>query len=142
MGSELMTGYATNGTNPLSRITVGSLEDTGYSVDYSRADPFGAENLNSACLCRRPGLGFLPRKSQGSARGSSGSGQRRNLGSVARLEAIAYGQKVLEEKQQAMSSSLRNGNSKWTYVGDQRVVVMYHDGDKINDIVVTPQGAK
>lgn len=39
--SELMTGYAGPGVNlPLSRITVGSLQDLGYTVNYAAADPY------------------------------------------------------------------------------------------------------
>jgi hypothetical protein len=37
---EAMTGYA-NGDMPISRVTVGALEDLGYRVDYSQADTFG-----------------------------------------------------------------------------------------------------
>jgi hypothetical protein len=39
-GNELMTGYLNTGSNPLSRVTVGSLADLGYTVDLSRADPY------------------------------------------------------------------------------------------------------
>ncbi|MER3483671.1 MAG: hypothetical protein C4332_11490, partial [Meiothermus sp.] len=39
-GKELMTGFIDFGLNPLSRVTVGSLEDLGYTVDYSAADPY------------------------------------------------------------------------------------------------------
>ncbi len=41
-GRELMTGYAepAGTTMPISRLTVGSLQDIGYTVDYSAADPF------------------------------------------------------------------------------------------------------
>ncbi len=39
--SELMTGWAGPGTNlPLSRITIGSLADIGYTVNYAAADSF------------------------------------------------------------------------------------------------------
>jgi hypothetical protein len=39
--NELMTGWAGPGTNlPLSRITVGSLADIGYTVNYAAADAF------------------------------------------------------------------------------------------------------
>jgi hypothetical protein len=51
LGSELMTGYAGPGTNlPLSRITVGSLQDLGYTVNYAAADPYtpGIAGLTSA----------------------------------------------------------------------------------------------
>ena len=43
--SELMTGYDDPGRNALSRLTIASLQDIGYQVDYNKADtyilPFG-----------------------------------------------------------------------------------------------------
>lgn len=38
--SELMTGFDDPGRNALSRLTVASLQDLGYQVDYNKADPF------------------------------------------------------------------------------------------------------
>lgn len=40
--AELMTGFVEGGGTamPLSRVTVGALEDLGYQVDYTPADPF------------------------------------------------------------------------------------------------------
>ena len=38
LGSENMTGVSTGG-NEVSRISIGFLDDMGYSVDYSQADP-------------------------------------------------------------------------------------------------------
>ncbi|MGE0161077.1 MAG: leishmanolysin-related zinc metalloendopeptidase [Gemmatimonadales bacterium] len=38
--NELMTGFLTSGSSPLSRLTIASLEDLGYEVDESAADPF------------------------------------------------------------------------------------------------------
>jgi Leishmanolysin/Bacterial pre-peptidase C-terminal domain len=39
--NELMTGWAGPGTNlPLSRVTIGSLADLGYTVNYAAADPY------------------------------------------------------------------------------------------------------
>ncbi len=38
--NELMTGFLTGGANPLSRVTVASLGDLGYTVDEDGADPF------------------------------------------------------------------------------------------------------
>ena len=38
---ELMTGWSDSGINlPLSKITIGFLEDIGYGVDYTKADEF------------------------------------------------------------------------------------------------------
>jgi hypothetical protein len=40
LDTELMSGYAegTDSPEPLSRITIGFLDDLGYQVDYSKAD--------------------------------------------------------------------------------------------------------
>jgi hypothetical protein len=38
--NELMTGWLSGTSQPLSRTTVGSLEDLGYAVDLDAADPF------------------------------------------------------------------------------------------------------
>ena len=39
-GNELMTGYIAGVPDPLSTVTVGALQDMGYTVDYSAADPY------------------------------------------------------------------------------------------------------
>jgi len=39
-GSELMTGFVDAGVNPLSRVTVGSMADLAYSVNFADADPY------------------------------------------------------------------------------------------------------
>ena len=42
---ELMAGWSEGGNyNPLSKITIGFLEDMGYSVDYNEADPYNPED--------------------------------------------------------------------------------------------------
>jgi len=46
MGRELMTGYVSFVANPLSTITVGSLEDMGYTVSYVNADPYTVNSTN------------------------------------------------------------------------------------------------
>jgi Leishmanolysin len=52
MRSELMTGFINSGrVNALSRITIGSLDDMGYQVDYSMADAYGRADLNPNCTC-------------------------------------------------------------------------------------------
>lgn len=39
-GNELMTGWLTPGGSPLSRVTLGALEDMGYRVDEQQADAY------------------------------------------------------------------------------------------------------
>jgi hypothetical protein len=50
-----MTGFISGVEQPFSRITVGTLEDMGYEVDYDQADPFFRSQLGGTCrnLCRR-----------------------------------------------------------------------------------------
>ncbi len=47
MGKELMTGFVSLVSNPLSAITVGSLADAGYVVSYANADPYTVNSTNA-----------------------------------------------------------------------------------------------
>jgi hypothetical protein len=40
LANELMTGFINGGTNPLSTITIGSLMDMGYQVNFGAADAY------------------------------------------------------------------------------------------------------
>ena len=64
LGSELMTPYADEGRNPLSRVTLGALADLGYTVNYGRAESF----TPNGPLASTAGGG----RSGGSGSGSSG----------------------------------------------------------------------
>jgi Leishmanolysin len=44
-GNELMTGFVGDIGNPLSRMTVSSLQDLGYTVDLNAAEPYTLPNL-------------------------------------------------------------------------------------------------
>lgn len=46
MGKELMTGYVSFVANPLSSITIASLEDMGYTVSYATADAYTVNGTN------------------------------------------------------------------------------------------------
>lgn len=48
--TELMTGWISAGSNPLSRTTIESMADLGYSVDDSQADPFTVPYPSAAAL--------------------------------------------------------------------------------------------
>ena len=49
-GDELMTGYVSYGSNPLSRMSIASLADMGYHVDLARADAY---SLSGSGFLRR-----------------------------------------------------------------------------------------
>jgi len=40
-GNELMTGFVGDAPNPLSRLTIASLSDLGYEVDFGAAEAYG-----------------------------------------------------------------------------------------------------
>lgn len=46
---ELMAPYLSGLPQSISRITVGSLEDLGYTVDYGKADPFDVNPNDCGC---------------------------------------------------------------------------------------------
>ncbi len=54
LGNELMTGFLNAGVNPISRLTVGSLQDLGYQVNLAAADPY---TLPSALMLALMGVG-------------------------------------------------------------------------------------
>ncbi|MBY0490177.1 MAG: hypothetical protein K2R93_10090 [Gemmatimonadaceae bacterium] len=70
---ELMTGYLTGSTRPLSRLTIASMRDMGYTVSYSTADayritaalyqfPFVQSGLElHGDIKRTPGVAFGPK---------------------------------------------------------------------------------
>lgn len=45
--NELMSGFIAAPNNPLSRMTVASLQDLGYGVDLSAAEPYSLPNLQA-----------------------------------------------------------------------------------------------
>lgn len=45
-----MTGFASRGPMPLSRLTLGALADLGYSVNYAAADPYTIPNVGAQSL--------------------------------------------------------------------------------------------
>jgi leishmanolysin len=44
---ELMSSYLPRAYNPLSRLTIASLEDLGYSVSYAAAEQYGLANFEA-----------------------------------------------------------------------------------------------
>jgi hypothetical protein len=56
-GNELMTGFLSGETQPLSRMTIASLADLGYKVNFEAADKF---SLPSHLELRAMGVGADP----------------------------------------------------------------------------------
>jgi PKD repeat protein len=50
-GTELMTGFLNGGVaNPLSRMTLASMQDLGYNIDLSKADPYTIPKVGTALV--------------------------------------------------------------------------------------------
>jgi len=50
-GGGLLMNPILDGNEVLTSITLGSLEDLGYTVDYAQAEPITDENFSSECKC-------------------------------------------------------------------------------------------
>lgn len=132
--SELMTGYLSSGLNPLSRITIGSLQDLGYQVDYSTADSFVRADLSPSCTCSRRSLNDMEHGATHQLGLDNPNTVRRVLSTNAHLIALKYGQSILKKKN--MSSNVPRDDNGVTYVGDKVTSVFVHDGGGIFSVVV------
>lgn len=47
--TELMTGFLNTAADPLSRLTIGSLKDLGYSVNLNAAEPYSLPGCSPNC---------------------------------------------------------------------------------------------
>ena len=124
MVDELMTGYA-SGSLPMSRITIGGLEDLGYVVDYAAADAFPHSQLSPVCDCNRRSL---RRSNERSGRELSEQGYK---------AALAHGKKHLEKMREKGKGD--NGGrlgDDFIFLGDRVVVVYYMEDGEIHDVMV------
>jgi Leishmanolysin len=136
MGSELMTGYVRNATVlQLSRITVGTLDDLGYTVDYSQADPFTKSNLNPNCTCRRRSQEVMQFSLPPSAPKS------RQLSDAGLQMAWDYGMNILTEraKKLPLLSLIQEGSDApdIVYVGHKLISVLMEEDGEVYGVMVT-----
>jgi PKD repeat protein len=64
--NEIMTGFLNSGANPLSRLTIASLEDLGYSVNYGAAEPYTLPGLQASSRAAKIPLNIILIKPKGS----------------------------------------------------------------------------
>lgn len=88
--TELMTSTLSGTENPLSRVTIGTLQDLGYTVDYSTADPFDASNLDASCICDN-------RRLHGDSRMSRRE-EESDKDAAVREQSMAYGKEILQSR--------------------------------------------
>jgi len=141
---ELMTGFATGTTQPLSRMTIASLEDLGYTVDYNQADPYAVSNLDPACVCSAAlQADGIIQQSEDKKVSKLGEGTPLRQGSKRRAasdgvlqQAIVYGQKILAERKSIKESFQSTSNI--AYVGDRVISVLYIEDGLIYSVEVKP----
>ena len=131
-----MTGFINFDTpNPLSRVTVGALDDLGYQVDYTKADAFSRSNIPSSCYCGVRSLAATTQQVYTSRSGSTVTGinRRRKLSEEMENYAISRGQEFLLEQAQRVDAMEGDGAGvsaeEPLFIGDQFVSVWVQDDD-------------
>jgi hypothetical protein len=126
--NELMTPFV-NPTFSLSRLTVASLEDLGYTVNYAAADAFPATSVAQNCRCNRR----LGEPNESPPRTSRKLLVKTDAQKAAEAKAILFGANLLKSSQ--LSSASEQGVSAQTsggtvkYIGSDWVSVFYMDPD-------------
>ena len=130
-------GPVESSLSALSRISIGSLADMGYQVDYSQADPINPNFFGSQCRCnRRLEEGDFP---FGSATNmtSGEAAPRRELSEAGRAEAEAFGLSVLAENQEKIEQV--QGlfpEESFLDIGGHVISVLYEEDGVAYDVVV------
>ena len=140
--TELMTGVNT-GDQELSRMSIATLEDMGYVVDYSQADPFTADQLNPACVCNANSVRETDfQLSNGVSMTFRWNENRRSLrhgtSDKERGQAIQYGKMKLQNNHRSAELMSRTIDPGRIYLADKVLLVLYFDQDEqIKSVLVT-----
>mmetsp|Transcript_22159 Transcript_22159/g.48184 ORF Transcript_22159/g.48184 Transcript_22159/m.48184 type:complete len:125 (+) Transcript_22159:1-375(+) len=121
-----MTGYLSQPSNPISILTIASLEDIGYTVDYSGA---GAYDGSDTTCCNNDGAYAIS-----GFEGDAGLPPP-TLSDDGRADAVAYGQELLLEYKTS-SLVVEDIPDGLMYMGDSSVVVLYEEDGQIFEVVV------
>jgi Leishmanolysin len=149
MRTELMTGILDSGrVNALSRITIGSLHDIGYQVDYSKADAYGRADLNPACTCTPPPRRLRSQKRTlmdmkhgevfklGQSKNSQAPRRRRRLSAEGEAMATEVGLHILNSSQIGANQTEAAAARGLAYVGGKVISVMVIENGEVFGVVV------
>lgn len=135
--TELMSSILSRGVeNPLSRVTVATLDDLGYTVDYGAADTFDASHLDESCICNRRDLQLLPEDSTNTQDIRRMQLQELDTNSV-RQRAIDLGTKLLLSRSDNRITSLGRLASRHTEVSRTISVIYRNEDGSIGDVIVS-----
>lgn len=156
--NEIMTGFTGNNLL-LSRMTIASLEDMGYVVNYDAADDYGVQHMDPSCVCLNDESSSVsngveaamlkkkkkkkkPEKKKSSPKQSTvhklGKGgpksQLAQLSLSGLLEAELYGKALLKEAKLRKQFIIEREG--YVYLGDQVVSVLYMEDGQIYGVQV------
>ena len=117
---EVMSGYLSGTSQPLSRITIGSFEDMGYKVDYNQADTFSTNDLG-ACGHYCPEARRNLRKKTGAKKGLKLNDEDMNA-------VMRFAKKELTKIHQKVESNAKALKDNGIRVAED-MDVLYRDGD-------------
>ena len=134
----------------LSRVTIGALDDMGYTVNYNAADNFGRGDLGSDCVCgnRRPIVRHLtsalfPRYPTTTTTDDTASTRpRRQLSEAGLQDATAKGQAFLKTMTPPAAGAGGAGSGAGVGAGASEfayVFVLYMEGEDAYSIYVEPE---
>lgn len=130
LSHELMTGFLSGRDQPFSKITVGSLEDMGYEVDYDAADDYTINDLGfCGDSCDNP-VNIPGRLLQ-----YSGVKPKPILSHNGLAAARRYAKKELLA-QQAQVDKMGRLPEGVRYVGGEHLVVMYSEADALFSVPI------
>lgn len=123
--NEFMTGFINAPPNPISTLTIASVEDIGYEVNYATADEYNGGDT-TCCASGSPAL-------------APETTNKPELSDAGRAEAIAYGKQLLSQNQRPPPAEGTEGGHDENgpvYVGDRFVVILYMERENIYDVFV------
>jgi hypothetical protein len=122
--NEMMTGFLNRGSI-ISEITIASLQDLGYSVDFGQAEPFGRSNLGVGCTCDR--------RSRYLAGSAAATGAKESVVRETKLPSADVQAKATTFGREILS---RNSGKALGSVVSQMVMVLVQEGDDIFSLAV------
>jgi hypothetical protein len=115
----------TLGEKKISRVTLGALEDLGYVVNYTAADPYGRSDIGTCSGCNRRNL-----KEGGSKNDASKKSKTSCHSGMVHKRAVRHGRKMLGDvHDHYMKQPTEHKSEELTFVGNQRITVMYEHED-------------
>jgi Leishmanolysin len=134
--NEMMTGFLDD-DSVISSISIASLHDIGYTVDYNQADAsFGRSSLGKGCTCSRR-RNLANTSAPVTAPGEEEANIRRTKlpSAEAQARATQYGRKILRRSNEQGSIG-RLPDGAVSSAADRMVMVLVQEGDEIFSVAV------